>query len=630
MNSRYPVVQRHLRNILIVCSVAVVAWLSPVDTNGQVTDSTLVTRFQLAESFIRAAQFQRAIGLLEDLVARSPETHVFYERLRSAYENVKRFDDAIALVDSRIRRETVPTLYIAEKARLLFLKGEEDLAEEFWQQAIETNPSSAGVYLLVYRSTMQVRMFELAIDFLEQGRERLHDETLFQTDLAYLYGLSSQHEKAMREYLSLLRSTNEQFNFVRLRLNQFVSDEGVLETSIAETENAVAASPLVRSFREILAWLYIEAGRFREAFSVSRAIDQLENEQGRVLFAFAQVAAEAGAYGVATEAYNDILERYPNAPIAPEALRGLGLTQERWAASEGVQVYNESGTSIPGTRYHEALASYSRFLREYKNHVYFPDVLRRVGRLQQDVFFKYEEAEQILMEVVSRFPQDRAADDAAFDIARLMLVKDDLISAEVQFSRLVSRLRTGEIADIARYELAMLHFYKGEFESALSLASALQENTSSDIANDAIQLKLLLMENRGPDSLDTPLTRFARALLLKRQRHSDEALSSIELLLDQIGEHALSDDLRFERANLLRDNGQTSEALQAYLEIPLMQPESFLGAKSLFEAADIQATELADPTAAIATYSRLLSEFPGSLLVPESRVRIRRLRGDGV
>jgi len=606
MNSMYTVVHTNIRNILIVCFMITMAWPCPMSANAQVVDSTLVARFQLAESFIRAAQFQRAIGVLEDLVGRSPGTHVFYDRLRSAYESVKRFDDAIALVESRITDKTVSTLYVAEKARLLYLKGEEDLAEEAWQLAIETNPTTPGVYLLVYRSTMQVRMFELAIVFLEQGRQRLHDASLFQTDLAYLYGLTSQHDKAMQEYLLLVKNADEQLNFVRARLNQFISDDGVLETSIAETENAVAASPLVRSYRELLAWLYIEAGRFREAYTVNRAIDQLENEQGRVLFEFAQVAAEAGAYDVASEAYKDILERFQNDPITPEALRGLAFTHERWAESEGVRVFTESGASIPGTRYHVALESYLHFLQEYSNHSYFPDVLRRVGRLQQDVFFNYVEAERILMEVILRFPQHRAADDAAFDIAKLMLVKDDLVNAEVQFSRLVSRLRTGEMADLARYELAMLHFYKGEF-----------------------QLKLLLMENRGPDSLDTPLTRFAEALLLKRQRRSDEALASTELLLDQIGEHALSDDLRFERANLLRFHGQTSESLQAYLEIPLIHPESLLLDRCLFEAADIQTTELADPAAAIDTYSRLLREYPGSLLVPESRARIRRLRGDG-
>ncbi|GMQ82973.1 MAG: tetratricopeptide repeat protein [Rhodothermia bacterium] len=611
--------------LLFVSAIAV----GPLRVGAQISDSTLVSRFQLAESYLRSAQYQRAIGLLEDLVARSPETNVFYERLRTAYENVKRFEDAIALVDTKIKSESVPTLYLSEKARLVFLTGDEQQAIDVWQQAIETDPKVPGVYLLVYRSVIQVRMFELAIAFLEQGRERLGNSTLFQTDLAYLYGLSAQHDKAMQEYLSLLKTTDEQLNFVRSRLNQFIQDDGALDMSIAEVEDAVATEPLVRSYRDLLGWLYIEAGRFRDAFNVNRAIDQLEEEDGRVLYTFAQVAAEAGAYDVAVEAYKEILVSYTDVQTLPDALRGLGLTHERWAESVHERVYDKSGTSIPDTHYQKALNSYSRFLNDWPNHVFFPDVLRRIGRLQQDVFFDYPAAEAILSEVITRYPNHKAANDAAFDIARLKLVNDDLVSAEVHFSRIVSRLRTGETADMARFELAQIHFYRGEFESALSLVSALQENTSADVSNDAIQLKLLMIENRGPDSLDALLRGFAQAKLLIRQRRTDEALSRINILLEQSGVHPLTDDLRFERAKLLRIHGLSSEALQAYLEIPLIHPDSFFGDRSLFEAADIQANDVGDSSGAIATYSRLLIEYPGSLLVPDTRARIRTLRGDG-
>ena len=109
---------------------------------AQNVEESQVGRFQLAESFLRAAQYERAIGMLEDLYAESPGTHVFYERLREAYENVKRYDAAIALVDEKIASETAPTSYYTEKARLLFLKGDEAGARVQWQQAIKTNPSS--------------------------------------------------------------------------------------------------------------------------------------------------------------------------------------------------------------------------------------------------------------------------------------------------------------------------------------------------------------------------------------------------------------------------------------------------------------------------------------------------------
>jgi len=596
---------------------------------AQQVDSTLVARFQLAESFLRAGQFQRAIALLEDLNERSPETHVFYERLRTAYENVKRFDDAIVLVNRKIESEPFPSLYVSEKARLQYLAGRETLALETWHEAIETNPALPAVYLLVYHSLMQVRLFDHAIYFLEMGREALNDELLFQTDLAYLYGLNSEHDKAINEYISLLSQNESQLNFVRSRLNQFISDDGAMEQSIAATEAAVASTPLNRSFRELLSWLYIEAGRFNDAFTINQAIDRLESEEGRVLFGFAQIASEAGVYDVAAKAYGEILARYPLASSSAEALRGLGLMSEQWANADGVRVFDAAGNPVFGTKYHEALDTYRLFLKQYPLHQMYADVLRRIGHLQQNVFFDLDSAEKILSEVIGRYSHTVAADEAALDMGQLYLMKNDLAQSEIQYSRLISRLRTGDLADEARFELALLYFYRGQFASALTLATALQENTSTDVANDAIELKLVLIENKGPDSLDTPLKTYAEALMLKRQRKPERALETLDNMIEDTGDHALIDDARFQRAELLQLLGRMEEAYQAFAEISLIHPGSFLADRSLMSAARIQEQEFDDPAGAIQTLSTLLTEYPGSLLISEARARIRNLRGDG-
>jgi len=614
---------------IVILTILALLIVLPGTVRAQQRDSTLVARFQLAESFIRNGQYQRAIGLLEDLHDRSPETQVFYERLKSAYENVKRFDDAITLVQTKINSEPVPSIYVSEKARLHYLAGNESLALETWQDVIDTNPTSPGVYLLVYRSLTQVRLFDSAIDFLEAGRIQLSNPLLFQTDLAYLYSLTSQHERAIGEYLSLLEQNESQLNFVRSRLSQFLADDGAVAESIAATEAAVASSPLNRSFRELLAWLYIDDGRFREAFTINQAIDRLENEEGRVLFGFAQIAAEAGAYEVAAQAYGEILERYPEAVSTPDAMRGLGVMTENWATAEGEKVFNQSGNPLPDTRYHHAVRTYELFLDSYPLHPLYADVLRRIGRLQQDVFFDLDSAESTLTEVISRYSHTVAADEAALDMGRLHLMNNDLVRSEIQFTRLITRLRTGSLADFARLELAMLHFYKGQFGSAMALTGALQENTSTDVANDAIELKLLLIENKGPDSLDTPLVVFAAASLLERQRRSDEAITVLEEMIAEVGNHQILDDARFLRAGLLRSLGRSQAAFLAYIDIPLSHPKSFLADKSLLAAAIIQTDDLGDSAGAIETLTRLLYEYPGSLRTTEARARIRNLRGDG-
>jgi len=596
---------------------------------AQTVDNSGVERFQLAETFIQAGQYDRAIPLLEELVRTAPETHVFYERLRDAYEQVKRYDAAIALVENRASNTASPEVFLVEKARLQFLKGDEAGARATWSGIIDRQPGSSSVYLMVYRSLLQVRMFDFAIEILERGRRETGNNTLFQTDLGQLYSLTSDHASALREYVGLLASNGGQLNFVKSRLGPYLTSPESIDASIPVAEEAVARDPLNRSFRELLAWLYVEAERYRDALVVFQAIDRLENEEGRALFGFALTAADGSAFDVAMEAFEEILTRYPDAPSAPDAMRGLGIMQERWAESLSEQPFDENGDRT-ASHYEDAIGTYERFLIDYPQHTHVADVLRRMGRLHQDVFMDFEAAELVLSEVIARYPATVAADEAAFDMGRLAVTTDRLTDARIRFSRLLTRLRTGELADAARFELARLHFYQGEFDAALGLAEAMQENTATDVANDAIELKVLLNENRGPDSTDTALRRFARAQLEHRQRQSESAILTLNYLLDEFGDHPLADDARYLRAGLLLDTGRLDDAMQAYLELPLLHPTSYMGDRSLFNAARMAADRMADPEQAISLYERILTEYPRSLLVRDARNQIRILRGDRV
>ncbi len=597
--------------------------------SAQNVDESQVGRFQLAESFLRAAQYERAIGMLEDLYAESPGTHVFYERLRQAYENVKRYDAAIALVDQKIASESAPTSFYVEKARLLFLKGDEAGARAQWHRAIGTNPSSPSVYLLVYRSLFQLRLFDYAIEVLEDGRAAIDNETLFQTDLAQLYNLTSQHGKAVEKYLELLALNQNQLNYVKTQLSGFLSTPESIEESIGIAQTGVANDPLNRSYRELLAWLLVEGDDYREALEVYRGIDRLDREEGRILFSFGLIAADGGAYDVALESFDEVLSRYPEGVSAPEAMRGLAMMQEKWAETLGETVFDIAGNRQERNHWDEALETYQRFLIEFPQHAQFPDVLRRIGSLQQDVFFDLNAAETVLKEVVGRYPQTEAANQAAYDMGRLSVTQNRLEDARIQFSRLLTRLRTGDLAELARYELAQLHFYQGDFEAADSFTRAMQENTSTDTANDAITMKVMLIESMGPDSLNTPLRRFARIQLLTRQRGYDVALHQLDDLMEEFGQHALADDMLMQKANLLARTGQVEDAIDNYLQLPLIHPSSFYGARSLVEAAALQARFVSSEKA-LETYQRVLLEFPGSLLIPQVRESIRLLRGDEV
>ena len=632
------IVKRAVPILLVLVAFADLAQAQRVQIRSRNTpavpagiDSTHIARFQLADTYLRGAQYDRAIVLLEDLYDASPMTFVFYEKLKEAYENVKRYDDAIALVDDRMQRSNSgdPTTLRAEQARLHYLKGDEQIAFAAWDEALAQVPDKQNTYRIIYGSMIQVRLLDRAIAVLEQGRKALNDAGLFQADLAYLYSLTGQHEQAMEEYMGLLATNERQLNYVRNRLTRSIEQEGALEASISVAERGVRKAPLNRSYRELLAWLYMESAQYPKAFNEYRAIDRLEQEQGRVLFDFAQQAADASAYDIALEAFDEVQTRYPNSPVAADAQLGLAEMHQRWAEKTRERLFDENSNRQSAPHYEAALETYRTFLQRFPNHPYFPEVLRRIGRLQQDVFFNLGEAGATLTEVTQRYPNSQAAHQAEYDLGRIALVRGQLEEARIIFARLVDALRIGELAEQARYEQALIHFYRGEFDAAKTLASVLDENTSTDVANDAIGLKVLLLENPGPDSLNTPLRVYGQASLMLRQRRAAEAIALTDDLLNRFGAHPLADEARFLRAEALREAGQAEEALAAFGEIPLIHPESFLADRSLFYSAEILEQDLHDTEAALTTYTQILTLFPGSLLVPDVRLRIRALRGDG-
>jgi TolA-binding protein len=359
---------------------------------------------------------------------------------------------------------------------------------------------------------------------------------------------------------------------------------------------------------------------YEAAYDVYRALDRLQQQRGQSLYRFAQKAADADAFEVATTAFAAILERHSDAPIAPDAQRALGTTYERWAKSNG-----DSPSPDSSARYDAARSAYETFLENYPNHEASPSVLADLGKLQLDVYRNLNAAQRTLEEVVSTAPEHAAANEARYDLGRIALLRGDLDRARLLFSRLAERLRSGDLADQARFELALLQYYQGSFEAARTQAKATSANTSADVTNDAIDLSVLIQENKGPDSLNTPLRQYAKAELYIRRHHYEKASARLDSLLQTYGRHSLADEAQFRRAEIAIAQGDTSAAVQRYRELPKRHPRSTFADRSLFRLGKLYETQ-GRTEKAVALYDRLLTEYPSSLLASDVRTRLRTLR----
>ena len=608
--------------IFLGSALLLVLALAPQPVHAQRADSTQLRRFRMADARLQAGKFEEAIQILESLYDEAPENSSFYRKLKEAYESIKRYDDALRLVEDRIGDNPTPTL-VSEKARLLYQKGNEKAASQTWEKAIGLAPGEASSYRIVYQTLVEIRRFKQAIDVLQRARDQLDNDALFRTELAYLYGVDGQHASAMEEYVALLDRSPDRVALVRNRLQTFVEQGEGISSSIEVLTTAVEEHPLNPAFRELLAWLHMTQNDYDAAYDVYRALDRLQQRKGRALFSFAQKAADADEYAVATTAYEAILERHGEENVAPKAQRALADAYRQWAESEhGPTPAHLDSTS----RYDAARNAYKTFLEKFPQHEAYPKVLTQLGRLQLDVYRDLDAAQTTLEKVVSSSsPKSSSAKTARYDLGRIALLNGNFEQARLLFSRLAKRLRSGDLADQARFELALLQFYKGEFESALTRARATSANTSSDVTNDAIELSVLIQENRGPDSLNTALRTYARAQLRARQHRYDAATTHLDSLLQNHKRHTLADDAHFRRAEIYEAQGDTASALQAYQQFSRQHPHSPHADRSLYRLGELYESK-GQPETAIETYNRLLTEYPNSLLASDARSRLRVLR----
>ena len=459
--------------------VVFLAYIPSLATYAQVSDDEIDQRIQLSETYMAVSQTERAIDILEQLQRRAPDNRRVRQHLVNAYEALKRYDDALAMVTST---DTGGDPYeaavqLAEMARLQFLRGNEATADSLWAATLVQGNGRASVYSTVYSSMLRLRLLDRAVSVLEQGRHDIGQPSLFRTELAYLYGLVDKHRAAMQEYLGLLAENQNVVVYVRNRLSRVFEQIGAIDDYLAATQQAVFETPDYQPYREILGWLYLEAGDYTQAFTEYKAIDALGSRDGRAIFDFAERVAEAGAYETALTAYGSALAYDSEATVTADALLGLARMHELWAESIGEAAFDASNNRQPSEHYDKAYSSLRAFLQQFPNDVRCADVLTTMAHLQRDVYFQLDQSAALFAEVTTRFSGSSQAVLAQLELGRLDVLRGDLSQAEAAMHRLIDAAIVGEVAASAMYELAQIALYRGDVNEAAQLLSVLQQST---------------------------------------------------------------------------------------------------------------------------------------------------------
>jgi TolA-binding protein len=177
----------------------------------------------------------------------------------------------------------------------------------------------------------------------------------------------------------------------------------------------------------------------------------------------------------------------------------------------------------------------------------------------------------------------------------------------------------------ARYHLAQLDLVEGEYDRARDGFAALAEAAPEDrLANDCLDLALTLSEASLEDS--TSLGRYAQYHQALLRRKPEEARAILEQFVANQTASSLHALASFELGKGLVAAGKYEEALQQFAALVVTHPEHRLAPRALEASGDLQLDKLRRREEAMATYERILLEYPDDLFQDDVRKKLLAAR----
>ena len=216
------------------------------------------------------------------------------------------------------------------------------------------------------------------------------------------------------------------------------------------------------------------------------------------------------------------------------------------------------------------------------------------------------------------------------ELADILVFDEKFNEALIYYSQIQKKVKNDVLAQEARFKVAKTSYYKGDFEWAQIQLDVLRKSASQLIANDAMELSLMIRDNSLEDSTQTALKKFARADLLALQNKDKEAIAKLDDILTNHKGEKIEDEALLKQAGLYEKTKQLEKAEASYNKLIELYPDEIVADDAYFKLAKLYEDKLAQPEKAKDLYEQIIYNFADSIYFVEARKRFRALRGDAI
>ena len=583
-------------------------------------------KLSLAQSYEQAGDFESAAILYETLYETNPQNMLYINSLYRVYTQLKNYAALVDVLEKRIADAPDDISSYGMLGSTFHRMGNEAKANEVWELPLKNEKENPLTYRLIADYALERRAFEKAIDFYSRGKAIAEDKIIFSFDLARLYTLTMQYDKATEEYCFILQNEPKQMTTVETRIFEYISKPGALDASLPVVEEFADDGNL--SLKYLLARLYTEKKLFDEALDIYLLIDKEHSNNGKDLFMYADLLLKENHFKLASEIYLKIIELYPNSPLTAQAKLGYARSLESELFEEYVKSIPLWKPFFPLSKFEsdeieKVLTAFDEVVKLYKHSEPAYEAILRMGIIKFYLQNEFNESTSFLNVVTTEAPLSRSAADAFFELGNIFLIQGDLNEAERKYSALLSNNRAqNDKKNAAAYKLARIYFYQSKFDKATEYISKVLINLKDNSANDALELSLILNSTMN-DSINIAL--FAKAEFLAEQKKFLEAADIFKKISENPQAFVLHSISLLRSGEMMLADNNFTEAISTFEKAAEEGEKNIYADKALYLLAKIHQFGLNEYLKAQEYYQKLLADFPTSIYVDEAREQLKVL-----
>ena len=578
------------------------------------------TDLEMAKYYYSNGDFEKAKLYYDKLYQENPTPSLFAEYLNTLVE-LEEYKEAEKITKKQIKNERFGAFYKVKLGELYEKQGQTEKAENYYNGLIDDfgSKNNPGEFNLLTGEFMKLLKYDLAIKTLEKC-DKVHPKSNNNISIANLYGLKGNHEKMIDSYLEQIDRNPRDINRVKAFLPRsinFEEDEEKVDYLRKSLLKKVQKNPENESYYDLLIWMFQQQGDFESAYIQVKAFDKRTKSKGEKIYKFAELCMSNKEYDIAIEAYDHVIntENEINYFAISSKQRILTALQNKIFSNAN---YTKADLENLKSRYLKTLSQ----INEIDDKA---PVLEGLAYLEGFYLHNIDTAELIYDQLLS-YP-GMSPKQVAMNKIRLgdiYMLKNEIWDASLLYMQVEKQFKHDIIGSQAKFKNAKLYYYSGDFEWSQNQLDGLKASTSKLIANDAIDLSLLITDNYNMDTTVANMIQFAQADLLIFQNKLDEASTKLDSINERDPNHSLSDEILFKRYEIAYKK-QNFEKAKNYLEkIISNYSEDILADNAIFKLAELEENQLNNPKAAFALYEKLLFDYPGSLFVVEARKRYRK------